>query len=123
MYPRERSQVTGEPLSQRAGAQLVRMEHIEQPQLVQAFGPNQLFAPGAHPGHDERLLLERQHLTDGVVAPHRNDAVGLLQEQRRFPHELEHPQPRLRSDALAQPLLHLPRHKRARQEDPVRLRR
>ena len=77
-YPRERCQVTGEPLAQRAGTQLVRREYIEQPQVAQALSPNQLFPPGAHAGHNKRVLLEGQYLTDGVVAPHRNHAVGLL---------------------------------------------
>ena len=66
------------------------MQHVDQPKIPQALCANPLLGLGVHARHDEGVLLEREHFADSVVAAHRDDAVGPVDEGHRVGDEFEH---------------------------------
>src|SRR5881397_3942150 len=76
-FPRrsDRGPPASEPGAQGRGAQGFRVEHVHEPERLQPLGADELLPSGLYAGHDERGLVERQDLVDGVVPAHCDDAV------------------------------------------------
>src|SRR5919198_947932 len=83
----DRGPPAGKPVAQGRGAQGLRMEHVHEPQRLQALGADELLPSRLYPGHDERGLFERQDLVDGVVPAHRDDALRATHQARRLVYE------------------------------------
>src|SRR6266513_5714495 len=104
------AEIAGQPHSQRVRAQVVGMQHIDQPQILQALRANPLLGLGVHARHTEGVPLEREHFADGVVAAHGDDPVGSINERYQIGDEFEHITARVPLGALEQALALLRRH-------------
>src|SRR5438445_13112755 len=75
-HSRRWSQIASHPVAERLWIRLLGLQHVDQTERVQAFRPNLLLVARLRPGDNENVLLEGQHLTRRVVAPHGNYAFG-----------------------------------------------
>src|SRR6266513_3195492 len=103
------AEIAGQPRSQRVRGEVVGMQHFDQAEIPQALRANPLLGLGVHSWNDQRMLLERQHLADGVVPAHRDDPVGPIDEGRRIGDEFEDVAARMALCSLEQTVPHLRR--------------
>src|SRR5439155_11847246 len=59
-----------EPGAQRRGAQGFRVEHVHEPERLQALGADELLPSGLYAGHDERGLVERDRKSTRLNSSH-----------------------------------------------------
>src|SRR5881396_2608837 len=90
------------------------MQHVDEAHVAQTLGTDPLLRLGLHPRHDQRVLLEREHLADRVIAAHGNDPVGTLDQRQRVGDELEHLAARMALGTPTEPLPLGRRHVRPR---------
>src|SRR3989441_8203478 len=70
-----------EPVSQCRGAQVLRVQHLHEPQGLQALGTDELLAPRLHPGNDQSGFAEREDLAHRVVAAHSHDVIRVARSE------------------------------------------
>src|SRR5437764_580596 len=108
------AEVARQPRGERAGAERVGVQHLNQAQIAQALGANPLLRLRRDPRHDERVLLERQDLAARVVAAHGDHPVGPLDQRDRLGHEVQDADVGALLRVVAHPLALFPRHEGAR---------